>query len=178
MAALPDLITVEQFRQLPERGEYCYELHHGAVVAVTQPKAGHWQLQRHLMDLLRPKLSGFGEVAVEVPYRAVPEFDIRAADVALISRERWDAIDPEGDLYGPPELMIEVISPSNTRAKLRETVSLCLANGALECWLVDRKKKSVTVVRKDGATSVYGGDSAIPLAAFGSDCLPLSAIFE
>jgi Uma2 family endonuclease len=178
MAALPNLITVEQFHQLPDGGNYCYELHHGEVVAMTRPKPGHWQLQRHFMDLLRPKLSDFGEVAVEVPYCAVPEFDLRVADVAAISHKRWNAIHPDVDLQGAPELVIEVLSPSNTKAKLRETVSLCLANGAWECWIVNAKQRSITVVRKDGTTSVYEGDSAIPLTAFGSDCLRLADIFE
>jgi Uma2 family endonuclease len=178
MAALPNLITVEQFRLLPDGGNYCYELRHGEVVAMTRPKAGHWQLQRRLERLFQPKLASFGEVAVEVPYRAVPEFDLRAADVAVISSVRWDAIEPEGDLYGAPELVIEVISPSNTKARLRETVSLCLANGSIECWIVDRQRKSITVVRKDGTTSLYEGDTAIPLTAFGSDALPLADIFE
>ena len=177
MAALANLITVEQFRQLPESGEYCYELHHGEIVAVTRPKPGHWILQRRIMDLLRPKLAAFGEVAVEVPYRMFPQFDLRAADIGAISRERWDAIDLEDDLRGAPDLVIEVISPSNTKAKLRETVSLCLNNGAIECWLVDRKKQSVTVVRKDGTTWIYEADAEIPLAAFGSDTLRVCDIF-
>jgi Uma2 family endonuclease len=178
MAALPDLITVEQFRQLPDSGEYYYELHHGEVAAMTRPKTGHFKLQVRLVDLLQPKLFRFGRVAMEVPYRAVAEFDLRAADVALISRERWDAMDPEDNLRGAPELVIEVTSPSNTRAKLRDTVSLCLANGAVECWLVDRERKSITVVRKDGTTSLYKDDMEIPLTAFGGDCLRLADIFE
>ncbi len=45
MAAFPGLITVEQFRQMPEGGEFAYELHHGEIVAVTRPKAGHSKLQ-------------------------------------------------------------------------------------------------------------------------------------
>ena len=45
MAALPNLITVAQFRELPEGGECTYELHHGEVVAVTRPRARHSELQ-------------------------------------------------------------------------------------------------------------------------------------
>jgi Uma2 family endonuclease len=178
MAALPDLITVEQFRQLPEGGNYCYELQHGEVVAVTRPSSGHWQMQRRLERQLQPRLASFGEVGTEFAYRAVPEFELRVADVALISRDRFDAMDPKDNLRGAPELVIEVISPSNSAAQLRDTVSLCLANGALECWLVDQKRKAITVVRKDGTTAVYQGAAAIPLTAFGGDSLPLSAIFE
>jgi Uma2 family endonuclease len=178
MAALPNLITVEQFHELPDNGNYCYELHHGEVVAMTRPKPGHWQLQRHLEHLLQPKLADFGEVAVEVPFCAVAEFDLRVADVAAISRERWQEIQPEIDLQGAPELVIEVLSPSNTRAKLQDTVSLCLANGTVEFWILNRQRKSVTVVRKDGTTTLYEGDTAVPLTAFGSDSLRLADIFE
>src|SRR3954451_10970311 len=135
MVALPNFVTVEQFRQLPESGECSHELHHGEVVAMTRPKAGHWFLQIRLVELLQPKLSDFGKVGMECAYRAVPQFDLRAADVAAISHARVQSIDQEDNLQGAPELVIEVISPSNTKAILRETVSLCLNNGASECWL-------------------------------------------
>jgi len=36
MGALPSLITVAQFRELPEGGEVTYELHAGEVVAVVR----------------------------------------------------------------------------------------------------------------------------------------------
>lgn len=178
MAALPDLITVEQYRRLPDDGVHEYELHQGEIVELTQPKAGHWKLQRRLERILQSKLESFGEVGIEFAYRAIPEFDLRAADVAAVSKSRFDTMDSEDNLRGAPELVIEVISPSNTKAKLRELVSLCLANGAIECWLVDRKTKSVTVIRKNGSTAVYEPGSDIPLTAFGSDSLPVAAIFE
>jgi Uma2 family endonuclease len=177
MAALPDLITVAQFRQLPEGGEFAYELHCGEVVAVTRPRARHWKLQLRLSRLLEPKLKAFGEVATEVPYRPVAEFELRAADVAAISRLRWDAIDPDDNLRGAPELVIEVKSPSNSPRDLRELVALCLANGAIECWIVDADKKSVSVVRSEGAAVLYSGGSRIPLTAFGGDELAVDEIF-
>ncbi len=178
MAALPDLITVAQYRQLPDDGKHLYELHHGEIVEVNRPKPGHWMLHRHVDRLLQPKLAGFGEVAVEFPFRAVAEFDLRAADVAVLSHARWKAIDPEVDVFGSPELVIEVISPSNTRGEIREMAALCLNHGAIEFWILDRKRKSATVIRKDGTTTVYGRADRIPLTAFGSDSLAVSAIFE
>ena len=155
MAALTQLISVEQFRQLPD-GEYEYELHHGEVVAMTRPKPRHWKLQRRISQLLEPRLKTFGEVAIEVPYRPLPEFELRVADVAAISRARWDAIDPDDDVHDAPELVIEVKSPSNTERQLRELASLCLNNGALEFWIVDIDRKSVSVVRRDGVPSEIG----------------------
>jgi Uma2 family endonuclease len=177
MAALPDLTTVEQFRQLPKGGEFAYELHYGEVVAVTRPKARHGKLQLRLSRLLERKLRAFGEVAIETPYRPVPEFDLRVADVAAVSWERWDAIDPDDNLRGAPELVIEVKSPSNTARQLQELVALCLANGAIECWVVDAEKKSVTVVARDGGSVVYASGGSVPLVRFGGGDLAVDEIF-
>jgi Uma2 family endonuclease len=177
MATVPDPMTVARFRQLPETGDVQYELHHGEVVAVTRPKAGHSKLQLRLMRLLEPKLRQFGEVTMELPYRPVPEFELRAVDVAAVLRTRWDAIDPDDNLHGAPDLVIEVKSPSNTKAQLRELVTLCLANGSIECWIVEPETKFVTVIRRDGSNVVYRETGQISLAAFGGNSLSVTSIF-
>ena len=178
MAALPDLITVAQFLEMPEGGEYCYELHYGEVVALTRPKARHWKLQSHLRRLLEPMLRSFGVVEIEAPYRPLAEFALRAADVAAISRKRFDEIDPDDALRGAPELVIEVRSPSNRKGGLQELATLCLANGSLQFWIVDEIKKSVTVVRRDGTTSLFRIGDELPLSDFGAGVLPVSEIFR
>ena len=176
MAALPQLVSVAQFRQLPE-GEFLYELHSGEVVALTRPRSGHLELQHRLLMLLSPKLADFGAVRIEYPYRPLAEFELRAADVAAVSRARWDAIDPDDNLHGAPELVIEVKSPSNTERQLRVLVALCLANGAIECWIVDAEKKSVTVIRREGAAAVFTAGASVSLTAFGGGELAVDEIF-
>jgi len=176
MAALPDLITVEQFRQMPDDGR-AYELHHGEVVEVTRPKAKHYHLQRRLVRLLEHRLAAFGEVSMEFPYRPVPEFDFRVADVAVVAQARYGQIDPEDNLRGAPELVIEVKSPSNTNRKLRELASLSLANGGWEFWIVDIVATSVTVVHRDGSSSHFHAPQTLSLAAFGGEELPVAEIF-
>jgi Uma2 family endonuclease len=176
MAALPDLITVAQFRQLPDDGR-AYELQHGEVVCVTRPKAKHYQLQRRLVRLLEQKLAAFGQVGMELPYRPVAEFDLRVADVAAVSQTRWDQIDPEDNLRGAPELVIEIKSPSNTDRKLRELASLCLSNGALECWIIDPDQASVTVVHRDGSSRLFQRSQSIPLTPFGDGAVSVDELF-
>jgi len=176
MAALPQLISVEQFRQLP-KGELLYELHHGEVVALTRPRARHLELQHRLLMLLGQKLENFGAVRIEYPYRPLPEFELRAADVAAISRARWDAIDPDDNLHGAPELVIEVKSPSNTERQLRELATLSLNNGAIEFWIVDADKRTVTVIRHEGTATVFAAGASISLAPFGGAELAVDEIF-
>jgi Uma2 family endonuclease len=135
-------------------------------------------LQHGLLDLLRSKLRHFGVVRIEYPYRALAEFDLRAADVAVVAHERYHAVDPDDNLRGSPDLVIEVRSPSNTQKTLQERVALCLANGARECWIVDPRQKSVSVVRGEGATLLYRAGASVPLTAFGSDAIPVDDIFS
>jgi Uma2 family endonuclease len=176
MAALPNLITVEQFRQMPEDGG-AYELHQGEVVCVSQPKAKHYNMQEHLVRLLVAKLPGSWRVGMEFPYRPVAEFDLRVADVAAVSQTRSRAIDPEDNLRGAPELVIEVKSPSNTPRQLRELASLCLANGGVEFWVVDLEQVAVTVIHQDGSSSHLRRGESISLSRFGGDVLTLDEVF-
>jgi Uma2 family endonuclease len=178
MAALPNILTVAEFRELPEGGEFTYELHHGEVVPVTRPSLGHWAIQKRLARLLESKISSFGVVGTEFAYRPVPEYDLRAADVAAVSHQRFDASDFTDNIHGAPDLVIEVKSPSNTRKKLTELVSLCLATGAREVWILEPDKNSVAVYRRGHPVSIYRPGDAVPLAAFESDALPVDDIFN
>jgi hypothetical protein len=70
------------------------------VVTLSRPKMKHAKLQLRLVDLLRPKVDQLGIVAAEVAFRALPEYDLRGADVAFVSRQRWDATDDDDNLRG------------------------------------------------------------------------------
>jgi Uma2 family endonuclease len=177
MAALPSLITVEDFRQLPDSGEFAYELHYGEVCPMTRPRLAHERLQRRLARLLEAALPNY-EIGVEYAFRPLAEFDLRAADVAAVSAARAAAAYPEDNLHGAPDLVIEVKSPSNTPRRLQELASLCLANGAIEFWIADRTLKSITVVQRDGSRETYGIDAEISLAAFGGGVLRVADIFS
>ena len=105
------------------------------------------------------------------------QFELRVAAVAVVSQARYDQIDPNDNLGGAPELVIEIKSPSNTDRKLRELASLTLANGSWECWLVDPDEAWITVVHRDGSISRFHAPHAIPLATFGGEALPIAEIF-
>ena len=90
---------------------------------------------------------------------------------------RYDCIDPDDNLRGAPELIVEVKSPSNTGRQLRELASLALANGCWECWIVDTDDASVTVFHRDGSSSRLHPPQTISLTAFGGDALPVAEIF-
>lgn len=157
-------MTVEQFRELPpDDGPWLHELHYGELVAAPRPKSGQYKLQVRLARLLEARAGNLGVVGIEMPFRAVP---------------RWDAIDPEDNLRGAPELVMEVKSPSNTWAELCERASLCLANGCQDFWIVDEKARTITVIAPDGKAIRYSGEDSVSLPIFGEDGLRVVDVFK
>ena len=166
-AAEPLSTTVKQYRELPERNDAVQELHWGEIVTLTRPKMGDTKLRYRLVELLRPSAEQHGIVASEVPFRALPEYDLRGADVAFVSQTRWDATSDDDNLRRSPELVVEILSPSNTKSEIREKAALYLSTGTQEFWVVDPKRKSVSVARPSGESVVYGTGDRIPLTVFG-----------
>ena len=112
---------------------------------------------------MEPYAASAAEVDIELSYRPLSDHEYWVADVAFVSRERWDAISLQGNLMGAPELVIEVLSRSNTAAELREKRKLCMENGSREFWVVDEDYREVEVWTPDGRTVTYRSGQEIPL---------------
>lgn len=175
-AAEPLLMTVEQYRRLPERDDIVQELRWGQVVTLTQPKMKHTKLQYRLVELLRPETAGKGVVAAEIPFRALPEYELRRADVAYVSQKRWDETPGDDNLRGSPELVIEILSPSNTKTQIREKAVLCLSTGAEEFWVIDPADQTIAVTRQHGETNLYRVGDRVPIALL-ETAIEVSQIF-
>jgi Uma2 family endonuclease len=178
MAIAPaQLMTVAEFRKLPkDAGPVYHELRHGEVVPVTRPKFKHFRIQKQLEQLLEPLAENRGVVAMELAFRPLPEHELWVADVVYLSKERWRSIDPEDNLAGAPELVIEVLSPSNTAAEIYDKEKLCLENGAKQFWVVDPDRRQVKVSTPDGHTITYQSGQEIPLPLFSAE-VAVDAIF-
>lgn len=176
-AATTALVTVAEYRQLPEPADgVVLELWHGEVVRLTRPKKLHLRLQHRLRQLLQPHGDPLGYLELEVPFRALSEHDLRCADVAFVSAARWNAVPDDGDLAGAPELVIEVESPSNTAAELKDKQLLCLANGCQEFWIVYPKLELVEIATAGGIKEYRRGDR-IALVVFPGVTLAVDDIF-
>jgi Uma2 family endonuclease len=160
--SIPRPITVEEYERIPDPPGGRYELHHGELVFVTYPVRQHKDLQRRLRKILEPIAEPLGFlVDTEYPYRPIPENEVWGADVACIRLDRH--LGENKWLIGSPELVIEVKSPSNTKAQLRDKAMTTLAgSGSSEFWIVDPKTRTVTVYTK-GGMHVYGPDLAVPV---------------
>ena len=171
------LMTVAEYEQIPENNKtFYFELHHGELVKVCFPKARHYKTQWRLLELLKRLAGNAGFVGIEIAFRPLPEHELWAADVAFVSKDRWEQIDPDSYLRGAPELVAEIISPSNTAEEMLDKEKICLEGGCQEFWLLNEKRKQIKVSTPDGVTRTYSEGQEIPLTLFGGS-LKVSAVF-
>jgi Uma2 family endonuclease len=172
------LLTFEEFEKLPEAPGMRQELHHGEVIEVPPPQLGHYKIALRLQSFLAKTASDIGIAGMEMGFRPLAGNEYLVADVVFILRKRWDALPGDGYMVGAPELVIEVLSPSNTLAEMRERRKMCLENGGREFWMVDPKLREVEVSTPDGHSITYTPGQQIPLFFAAGSSIAIDAIFE
>lgn len=78
-------------------------------------------------------------------------------DVAFVAKDRLPPADRRQRFFdGPPDLAIEIISPSNRQSEVDEKVRLWLRFGTRLVWVVDPSNRTVAVWTVDGAMRLSG----------------------
>ncbi len=169
MALTGTLLSVAEFSRLPQpAGGIRQELHHGELVSLPPVKKLHTKLQKRLVDLLAAVVSSDERsVDKEFPFRPAPEYEVWVADVAIFSLALWEQTADDDYFNGVPEVVIEVLFPSNTALEMTEREDVCLRHGGREFWLVDPQSASVKVIRAGGYSTKHGAEGLIESSALG-----------
>lgn len=104
---------------------------HGYIIMSPLAAANHGRFQTRIAVLLDRLLSD-GITLTECPISTAD--DVKGADVAWNSRERFEPMRGELCLDTAPEICVEVLSPGNTRREIDEKRRLCAEAGAVEFW--------------------------------------------
>jgi Uma2 family endonuclease len=116
------------------------------------------------------KQAGAGKVyAAETGFKLAQDPDtVRAPDVAFVARDRL----PPADLtaYAPlaPDLVVEVVSPSDRPGEVLAKVADWLNAGTRLVWVVDPLRRQARVYRQDGSVTLLNATDALE----GEDVLP------
>ena len=121
---------------------------HGHIILSPPPAPGHGTLQSKIAQLLWNLLPD-GHVLTECPISTAD--GVKAADVAWASAERLSALGNQVCFPAAPEICVEVISPSNTQAEIREKTALYFDAGAREVWLCSEEGQMRFLTRPDAA---------------------------
>lgn len=148
-AVATSLITAEEFARMPESPDGAQlELVRGEVVDMSRTQAEHGIVQFKiawlLMNVVVPNKLGW--VLGESGFIVESDPDtLRGPDVFFCSRRSFPER-PTGFLRTPPaDLIVEVFSPNDRRADVREKIGEYIAAGVSIVWLVDPDAQTVMV---------------------------------
>jgi Uma2 family endonuclease len=87
---------------------------------------------------------------------------VRAPDVAFISQRRIEEVgDVQGYWPGPPDLAVEVVSPSDIYTDVADKVMDWLDAGTQMVMVVDPRRETVTVYRSRTDITILTGDDQL-----------------
>jgi Uma2 family endonuclease len=154
--------TYADWCKLPDDG-YRYEVITGVLYVSPPPAIRHQRISialvGHLLDFL--KLQPLGEVltapvGVRLPHQSVPV----QPDIVFVRTERLGIV---GEAYveGAPDLLVEILSPSNWLYDRREKMQAYQEAGVAEYWIVDPCALTIEVYVLEQGTYVLMGQYRI-----------------
>jgi len=167
-------MNYEQYRafcELPENEGKRFELIDGEIYAMAAPNLRHQEIAAELLFKLRGHLGKDGKCKVYVAAVDV-RLNYNKADDLVLQPDLLIVCDPQKtedgrSIRGAPDMVIEILSPSNSRHDLRVKMAQYRDAGVEEIWIVDPIHETVTVFKKiDKAVysaDIYAEDDEVPV---------------
>ena len=177
------LLTAEEFAQLPQPEDGSQqELVKGVIVTMPPPSFYHGQvcskIDRKLGVFIDAQQLGWITCNDSGVILARNPDVVRGPDLAFWHRERLPEPPRSGYPEIPPDLVVEVLSPSDVFPQILRKVQQYLRAGTREVWVVVPEDRSVTVCRPGqdqvilGNGETLGGGEVLP----GFSC-PVAELF-
>ncbi len=144
------MLTDRDLDDVKDNG-YRHELRAGFLLREPPPGFRHGRLQMRLAEMLAAfvRAQELGEVVPDVGFvLAENPATVRQPDLAFVRAARLALlVDDARRFPGPPDLAVEVLSPTDRPADVHAKVADFLAAGTLAVWVVDPRTRSVTCYR-------------------------------
>lgn len=136
-----------EFARLPDDGNR-YEIIDGDLCVTPSPQPRHQIIATKLAALLEPELEAhsLGWIMTGSVDVLFGEGDYLAPDVVFVRQDRQAIITGRG-IEGPPDLVVEVLSPSTAFRDRGIKLERYAAFGVPEYWIVDPDRRQVEVYR-------------------------------
>ena len=154
-------LTYEEYLKGPEIKDR-YDIVDGVMIMAPKPTVAHQRLLGRCVALLHEFVSkrNLGEIffaPLDVIIQREP-LRTRQPDLLFVSNDRAGIM--EDYIQGPPNLVAEILSPSNTRRNTDDKLADYGRLGVDECWLASPEARTVEVLRLDQQslkrTSIHG----------------------
>lgn len=165
------LITAEELLHLsiPDKRA---ELVRGVLVVREPPGGRHGRIVMNLgvelANYVRTRELGV-VYAAETGFTLARHPDtVRAPDVAFVRRERLPSPEPTGFPDLAPDLVVEVLSPSDRPGELLAKIADWLSAGTCLVWVIDPERRQARVYRQDGTVRIVPAEEPLD----GEDVVP------
>ncbi len=139
--------TYQDYLTIPEDTSRRHEIVDGELFVTPAPRARHQQVVTNLARILGTLAvgHGLGEVFVGPITVHLHDEGVVEPDVLFVRGDRLGIVDPEGAVNGPPDLVVEVLSPSNRSYDRTIKRKLYMENGVAELWIIDANERTVEI---------------------------------
>ena len=188
MGALPkedEFYTYADYKRWELAEGERFEVIYGEAYAMSAPNSRHQEILMSISGQFYNYLRGKPCKVYPAPYdvRLFYREDERddtvvQPDISVICDEKKRG--NEG-CRGAPDLVIEILSPSNTAIEMQRKLELYQDAKVREYWIVDPENKGLTVYRfQEGAilTFLYKRDANVPAGIFTDLYISLEQVFE
>jgi Uma2 family endonuclease len=144
-------LTYEDYLLFPEDDDLRHELIEGEHEVTPAPGLRHQRVLANLHLLLGAFVRdrGLGE-AFFAPFEVkLSNWNALQPDLLFVSRARAEAFTERG-IEGPPDLVVEVLSPSTRRRDQTRKLAVYEKHAVPEYWIVDHERQRVLVHRRRG----------------------------
>lgn len=177
----PGEYTVEDYYALPD--EQRVELINGILYDMAAPTTVHQSLSLAIGQRLANYIMGKkGEC---MTFLAPVDVQIDCDDKTMLQPDILVVCDRskiiDRCIYGAPDLIIEILSPSTRRKDMSIKLAKYADAGVREYWLVDPDRKKVVVydLEHEEIPMVYGFDAKVPAGIFDGECvIDFAEIYE
>lgn len=182
MATLTALLTAAEFAALPQSGQRT-ELVRGRIIEVPPPGQRHGYVCSRFIYLLSHHVTNhrLGAVFSESGMLTRRDPDtVRGPDISFYRAAKLPPIEQWGVYFDfPPDLVVEVRSPSDRWAEMAQKADEYLAAGVLLVVLLDPETRSAHIFAADEPARVLGPDETLTVAdLLGDFAVRVGAIFE
>jgi Uma2 family endonuclease len=153
--------TWRDYLAIPEDPGRRHEIVDGELHVTAAPRFRHQEVVTNIIRTLGPAVARKGLGVVVAGPLAVRLHDelVLEPDVVFVRRDRMDIVDPEGAIHGPPDLVVEVLSPATRDYDRGLKRKRHLENGVPEVWIVDADRKVLEVWRPGRDEPVLAGET-------------------
>jgi len=147
MATTPKLLTYEEWLKLPEV-EGIEEVVNGEIRKMPPNKWNHASIIEELADQLRSQLDRKAVRVITTIFGLVIRRDpvtTRVPDLAVFIRANM--VKRDGYVHSAPELVVEVLSPGNTRAERAQKLLDYESLGVPEVWVLSPEAETLEVLQ-------------------------------